>query len=223
VTPSLGWMGLAGGHELLLFVASALVLAATPGVDLLLTVTRTLQGGRRAGIATALGICSGCVVHSLAAAFGLATLLAVSGTAFTLVKWLGAAYLLYLAYGMLRSTWRSGAAQAPAEAAPSRSMATDFRVGLLTNVLNPKVALFFLAFLPQFVAPGTPSKTLAFLALGAVFVAVGAAFLLAVVLVTARLRRFGHAPRLRRWLNALAGGLFAALAVRLLFARQAAS
>jgi len=207
-------LGLAGPHELALFMAAVLVLNATPGVDLLLTVARTLQGGARAGVAAALGIVSGCVVHALAAAFGLAALLAVSATAFTLLKWAGAAYLLWLAFGMARAAWRAGPA-APQPAAAARSLAADYRTGLLTNVLNPKVALFFLAFLPQFIAPAAPAKTLAFLGLGAIFVLQGLVFLLGAVALAARLRAWGARPAAGRWLNAAGAGLFSFLAVRL--------
>lgn len=217
----LGALGLAGPQELLLFMTAVFVLNATPGVDLLLTVSRTLQAGARAGAAAALGISAGCVVHALAAAFGLAALLAVSSAAFAAIKWLGAAYLLWLAWGMARSAWRGEAASTKAAAAPPSSAWQDFRTGLVTNVLNPKVALFFLAFLPQFIAATTPHKTLAFLGLGAVFVVQGTIFLLAVVALAARLRRLPSSPRIARWLNGLGAGLFAALAVRLAGTRAA--
>lgn len=217
-------LGLAGPHELLLFCSSVLVLNATPGVDMLLTITRTLQSGARAGIAAALGINAGCVVHALAAAFGLAALLAVSAAAFAAVKWVGAAYLLWLAFGMWRAAWQ-GAASAAAAAASvvERRFWQDFRVGFVTNVLNPKVALFFLAFIPQFIAPGTANKTLAFLGLGAVFITVSTPFLMVVVAVMLKLRRVPRSPRSVRWLNGIGGSLFAALAVRLALARQATS
>lgn len=215
-------IGLAGPQELLLFMAAVLLLNATPGVDLLLAVTRTLQGGARAGMAAALGVSAGCVVHALAAAFGLAALLAVSATAFSAVKWAGAIYLLWLALGMLR-TARCGVAPLDAAAgAHWRRPWVDFRTGLLTNVLNPKVALFFLAFLPQFVAPATPDKTLAFLALGAIFVVQGTLFMAAVVAVAARLRRLPSSPKAVRWLHACGGLVFAWLALRLVATRQPA-
>jgi threonine/homoserine/homoserine lactone efflux protein len=217
----LGWLGLGSAGDLALFMAAVLVLNATPGVDLLLTVTRTLQSGPRAGVAAALGINAGCVVHALAAAFGLAALLAVSATAFGLIKVLGAAYLLWLAFTMWRAAWRGGTA--PANAATiSRSWLADFRAGFFTNVLNPKVALFFLAFLPQFMTSATVDKTLAFLGLGAVFVLQSLVFLLVVVIGAARLRRWPASPRAARWLHGLGGTLFAALAARLLLTRTAA-
>lgn len=205
-----------------MFALAVLVLNATPGVDFLLVVSRTLQGGARAGVAAALGINAGCVVHALAAAFGLAAVLALQPAAFQLIQWAGAAYLVWLGLGLLHQAWR-GAGLAAAAPMPSRSWATDFRVGLLTNLLNPKVALFFLAFLPQFVPAASPSKTLSFLLLGAWFVAQGLAFLLLLVAGAARLSRLGASPRLRRGLNAVGGVLFIALALRLLRERPTAA
>lgn len=215
----LGALGLAGAQDLLVFMTAVFVLNATPGVDLLLTITRTLQGGARAGLAAALGINAGCVVHTIAAAFGLAALMAVSSTAFTVVKCAGATYLLWLAIGMWRTAWRGTvAAHVATEAAP-RSGWSDFRLGLITNVLNPKVALFFLAFLPQFIAPAAANKTLAFIGLGAAFIVQSTLFLLVVVALTAQLRRWPSSPRVARWLNGVGGALFAALAWRLVVAR----
>jgi threonine/homoserine/homoserine lactone efflux protein len=215
---------LPGPAEAAVFASAVFVLNATPGVDFLLTVSRTLQGGARAGVAAALGINAGCVVHALAAAFGLAAMLALVPAAFQLIQWAGAAYLIWLGVGMLRQAWRGGAAvAAQASAAPVRSFGADFRVGLLTNVLNPKVALFFLAFLPQFVPAGSPHKTLSFLLLGAWFVAQGFLFLMLLVALASRLSRLGASGRARQWLNGLGGLLFIALALRLLRARPLAA
>ena len=224
---------LPGAAELVVFASAVFVLNATPGVDFVLTVSRTLQGGVRAGVAAALGVNAGCVVHALAAAFGLAALLAVHPAAFQAIQWAGAAYLVWLGLGMLKHAWQSRAgagvgvgvgagagvgsnAGTGAGAAPARSFAQDFRTGLLTNVLNPKVALFFLAFLPQFVPAATPHPTLSFLLLGGWFVLQGSAFLLLLVLLASRLARLGGSARVRQALNAAGGVLFIALALRLL-------
>jgi threonine/homoserine/homoserine lactone efflux protein len=208
---------LPGAAELAVFAGAVFVLNATPGVDFLLTVSRTLQGGARAGVAAACGIAAGCVVHALAAAFGLAALLALHPQAFRLIQWAGAAYLVWLGVGMLRQAWRPAAGDgAAAGAAGVRSWWSDFRGGLFTNVLNPKVALFFLAFLPQFVPADAWSPTASFLLLGAWFVAQGLMFLLALVAIAARLQRLRARPAVGRALNALGGLLFVALALRLL-------
>ena len=212
---------LPGPSEAAVFALAVLVLNATPGVDFLLTLSRTLQGGARAGVAAALGINAGCVAHALAAAFGLAALLALLPAAFQLIQWAGAAYLVWLRVGLLRQAWR-GAALVDAPSLLARSFAADFRVGLLTNVLNPKVAFFFLAFLPQFVPAASPSKTLSLLLLGAWFVLQGLVFLLLLVMLAARLSEQGVSPRLRQALHAVGGMLFIALALRLLRERPVA-
>jgi len=213
---------LPGPAELAVFASAVFVLNATPGVDFLLTVSRTLQGGARAGVAAACGIAAGCVVHALAAAFGLAALLALHPQAFRLIQWAGAAYLVWLGLGMLRQAWRpAGADGATAGTTGVRSWWADFRGGLLTNVLNPKVALFFLAFLPQFVPAGAWSPTASFLLLGAWFVAQGLVLLLLLVAIAARLQRLQARPAVGRVLNALGGLLFVALALRLLRERPA--
>lgn len=206
---------LPGPAEAAAFAAAVFVLNATPGVDFALTVGRTLQAGARAGVAAALGITAGCVVHALAAAFGLAALLALHPAAFTALQWAGAGYLVWLGLQMLRSAWRGGAAAALPLAAP-RSAGAEFRTGLATNVLNPKVALFFLAFLPPFVPADSPSKTLSFLLLGGWFVLQGGLFLLLLVALAARLKRLGASGAVRRGLEALGGLVFIGLALRLL-------
>jgi threonine/homoserine/homoserine lactone efflux protein len=206
---------LPGPAEAAAFAAAVFVLNATPGVDFALTVGRTLQAGARAGVAAALGITAGCVVHALAAAFGLAALLALHPAAFTALQWAGAGYLVWLGLQMLRSAWRGGAAAALPLAAP-RSAGAEFRTGLATNVLNPKVALFFLAFLPPFVPADSTSKTLSFLLLGGWFVLQGGLFLLLLVALAARLKRLGASGPVRRGLEALGGLVFIGLALRLL-------
>jgi threonine/homoserine/homoserine lactone efflux protein len=211
-----------GTHSLGVFAATVLVVNATPGVDMMLVLTRTLRHGVLGGVAAALGVCAGCIVHTLVAAFGLAALLAASAAAFAAIKWAGAAYLLWLALGMLREGVRPRAAIAvDGERAASPGFARLFAQGLATNVLNPKVALFFLALLPQFIAADAPDKLLAFLFLGAWFVVQGAAFLVAFVVLVAPLRRW-RAPRgATRALHVAGAGLFAWLAARLALVERA--
>lgn len=204
-----------GTHDLALFIVTALVLNATPGADMMYTVSRTLQFGWRGGIAAALGIGTGCAVHAVVAALGLAAVLAASPWAFDLIKWAGAAYLLWLGWGMLRAALRpADSGRRPDDA--SRPAATRiYMQGVLTNVLNPKVALFFLALLPQFIAADAKSKPMAFLFLGALFVVNGTLFLLAVVALAHHARRIGTRPAAGRMLNLIGASLFAALAGRL--------
>lgn len=214
---------LPGAAEAAVFATAVFILNATPGVDFLLTVSRTLQGGVRAGLAAVAGINTGCVVHALVAAFGLAALLAVNPGAFRLIQWAGAVYLVWLGLGLPREAWRTGVMAAVTglpEPAP-RSAWSDFRAGLLTNLLNPKVALFFLAFLPQFVPAASPSKTASFLLLGLWFVLQAGLFSLTLVALAALLARLGSTGPTRRVLNAVGGLLFIGLALRLLRERPA--
>jgi threonine/homoserine/homoserine lactone efflux protein len=210
-----------GTHSLALFATTVFVINATPGVDMMLTLSRTLRHGVRGGLAAAAGIMAGCVVHALAAALGLAALIAASAAAFTVVKWAGAAYLLWLAYGMLRSALAADVQTAAPQLAESPGVGALFRQGVLTNVLNPKIALFFLALLPQFIDADASQKTLAFLFLGAWFVVQGGVFLFAFVLLVAPLRRWHAGGAWKRGLNAAGAGLFAWLAARLAFAERA--
>ena len=210
-----------GTHSLGLFAATVFVVNATPGVDLMLTLTRTLRYGVAGGIAAALGVTVGCVVHALAAALGLAALLAASSAAFALVKWAGAAYLLWLAWGMLRSSFATDGAVLAVAPTERPGRAVLFRQGLLTNLLNPKVALFFLALLPQFIAADAPDKPLAFLFLGAWFVLQGGLFMIGFVLLVAPLGQWRANRFCKCGLNAAGAGLFAWLAVRLALVERA--
>ena len=210
-----------GTHSLALFATTVFVVNATPGVDMMLTLTRTLRYGVRGGLAAALGVIAGCVVHALAAALGLAALIAASAEAFSVIKWAGAAYLLWLAFAMWRTAWAGAAATAMPQLAGSPGLLALFRQGVLTNVLNPKIALFCLALLPQFIDADAPSKTLAFLFLGAWFIVQGGLFLFAFVFLVAPLRRWQAGGWYKRGLNAAGGGLFAWLALRLALVERA--
>lgn len=202
-----------------MFMFTVLALNATPGVDMALTLARSLQQGPRAGVAVALGINAGCVVHALLAAFGLAALLALSPLAFAALKWAGAAWLFWLGLGLLRQAWRGGAVATTAVPAVAPSFWSGLREGLVTNVLNPKVALFFLAFLPQFIAADATDKTARMLVLGALFVAQSLLFLLAVVALCSLLRRLRLPHWAGRALQAVGGLTMLGLSARLATAR----
>ncbi len=210
-----------GTHSLGVFALTVFVVNATPGVDMIFVLTRTLRHGVIAGIAAALGVAGGCVVHTLVAAFGLAALLAASSAAFAFVKYAGAAYLVWLAIGMLCASVASDATVAVTSSAPGPGAWQLFRQGLLTNVLNPKVALFFLALLPQFIDADAADKLAAFLFLGAWFVVQGGLFLVAFALLVAPLRRWRASASLRRGLNVAGAGLFGWLALRLALVERA--
>ena len=199
--------------QLLLFMAAGWLLNLTPGPDVLYIVSTSLRGGARAGMVAALGIFAGCFVHVAIATVGLGALLAASATAFLVVKFIGAVYLLWMGVRLLRA---SGPGWSPAAAPAEPDLWRVFRRGFLTNVLNPKVALFFLAFLPQFIAPDASHKALAFLALGVLFsvnalpVTLGYAWLAAwAALRVQTMRRAMH------WLDRAAGLMFLGFGLRL--------
>ena len=156
-----------GTTDLGIFVVAGLILNITPGVDLLYIAGRSASQGVKAGVVAALGIGAGCFIHILFAAFGLSVVLATSALAFAVVKWAGAAYLVYLGVTSLISL-RVGADFGKAPVRPL-AMMQIFRQAILINVLNPKVALFFMALLPQFVAPNAAHPALTLLFLGGIF------------------------------------------------------
>jgi threonine/homoserine/homoserine lactone efflux protein len=201
-----------GIQHLGLFIITGLLLNMIPGPDTLYILGRTVAQGRRAGILSALGISAGCFVHTLAAALGLSAILVTSGKAFMVVKLCGAAYLIYLGVQML---WHSSRKEAPGEPVltPARGR-TVFAQAVLTNVLNPKVAVFFLAFLPQFVS--NTGTFLPFLFLGLVFVVNGTIYCLLLVLCASTLtRKFKASQWTATFLKRVTGGLFVGLGLKL--------
>jgi RhtB (resistance to homoserine/threonine) family protein len=202
-----------GTHDLWLFVLSGLLLNVAPGPDTFYILSRTASRGWRGGAVAALGIGSGCFVHIVAAALGLSALLAASATAFTVLKWIGGAYLVWIGISMLRT--RTADADS-LSALPAQSLRRVFAQGFATNALNPKVALFFLAFLPQFIDPNAPHKALAFLFLGCVFNFNSIFWNLFVAWSAARLAGgVARSRAARAWLNRAIGGVFVVLGVRL--------
>lgn len=203
-----------GIQEFWLFILSGLLLNLTPGPDTAYIIGRSVQLGWRGGAAAALGICTGCLVHVFAAALGLSALLAASSVAFTVVKWAGAAYLCFMGVTMLLSRPRAAATGA-AVTSDAISLRQVFWQGALTNVLNPKVALFFLAFLPQFVAAEAPHKAAAFVALGLIFIFNSTLWCLGVAAFAARAAgRIRQSGQAMTWINRALGGLFVYLGVR---------
>jgi len=206
-----------GIHDFGVFLATSILLNLTPGQDTFYILARSISQGRKAGVASVLGISSGGVVHTIAAALGLSAVLAASASAFFAVKIVGAIYLIYLGGRML--FFRAVSAPIP-NAFHSTSIFTIYRQGLLTNVLNPKVALFFLAFMPQFIAAVSPRKFLAFLTLGLCFVTTGTIWCFCLAwfssLIGDRLR---GSTTFADILNRTAGALFVFLGSRLATAK----
>jgi threonine/homoserine/homoserine lactone efflux protein len=201
-----------GIHDYWLFVLASLLLIVAPGQDTLYILGRSIGQGLRIGVASALGVSAGTVVHTFAAALGLSAIVAASATAFMVIKLAGAAYLVYLG---VRAIMKPSMAL-DVDAVRSGDACNAFRQGLVTNLLNPKVALFFLAFLPQFVAADAPHATYGFLLLGLTFVAAGTIWVLVLAAAAASVRRFfDHRPAAQAWASRVVGGVFVYLGVRL--------
>ncbi|HXN92853.1 MAG TPA: LysE family translocator [Candidatus Acidoferrales bacterium] len=180
-------------HRFLLFFVAALLLAVTPGPGIFYVLARSLAGGRREGILSSFGTFVGGLFHVLAAALGVSAILAASAVAFHTVKYAGAAYLVWLGIRMIRTR------NAEMAVSPSPPSQGAFRQGILTEVLNPKTALFFLSFIPQFIAPERGHVFLQFVVLGAVSVILNtAADLLVVVLAAPLERKLKSSARFRR-------------------------
>lgn len=204
-------------HGLLLFIAAGWLLNLTPGPDVLYIVTNALRSGVRAGFVAGLGITAGCCVHIGAAAVGVGALLAASATAFTVLKWIGAAYLLWMGAKMLfakapRADDGLAEALAGTERRPLKAI---FMGGFWTNVLNPKVALFFLAFVPQFIAPDAANKALVFVLLGLVFNLNAIPVNFGWAAAAAWLAKRGSVRRGMHVLDRVAGALFIGFGVKL--------
>lgn len=189
------------------FLLASWALNVTPGQDVLFIIANTLSGGRRAGMAAGLGVSCGSLFHVALSVLGVAALIRASETAFVVLKWGGAAYLLWLAYGF----WRAPPMGEPGQGTSHAGRA--FLRGALNCILNPKVSVFILAFLPQFTDPALGDIGAQLLALGLFFciasVPVHLAYALVAAGLGAPLRRFG------RWMNRISAGIMALLALRL--------
>lgn len=212
-------------QHLLLFIAAGWLLNLTPGPDVLYIVTHSLRSGARAGMVAGLGITAGCFVHIFAAAVGVSALLAASATAFTVLKWMGAAYLLWTGINILFSRRPPAATDLMAAAAsePQRPLKAVFIGGFWTNVLNPKVAIFFLAFVPQFIAPDAASPALAFAMLGVLFNLNAIPVNVGWALVAAWMARRDAVQRGMHWLDRAAGVMFIGFGVKLALAEHPAN
>jgi threonine/homoserine/homoserine lactone efflux protein len=208
-------------HDLWLFLVAALLVNLTPGPDMLFVASTSASTGRRAGVLAALGVGLGCFVHIALAAAGLSALMATSALAFAVVKWVGSAYLVWIGLKMLLQRSSADAAPDPRVRPRSASLSPGqaFWMGAMTNALNPKVAMFFLAFLPQFIDPGAAGQAWAFVALGLCFTVSGTLVNLGVAGVAGSLsqrmvsRQSESLPG--RWLRRAAGMVFVGLGVRL--------
>jgi RhtB (resistance to homoserine/threonine) family protein len=198
-------------------VAALVILA--PGPDTALVTKNALRHGRRAALATSFGVVSGLIAWTLAAALGIAAIVRASETAFTLLKLVGAAYLIYLGVQALRASRRGHSADIPVGDGPTQQTSRAYRQGLLSNLANPKIAAFFTGFLPQFIAPGV-SVTVPFLLLGAIFVAMTLGWLCIYALVASKAGGLLTRPRVRTALDRVTGVVLIGLGLRLVTERR---
>ncbi|WP_299800060.1 LysE family translocator [uncultured Maribacter sp.] len=197
------------------FLIAAVLLNLTPGADTMYILGRSISQGKKAGIMSAMGISTGSLVHCIIAAFGLSMIIAKSALAFSVIKYLGAAYLIFLGIKalMTKSQNEFEIEKMDKKKASNRKI---FVSGILTNILNPKVALFFLAFLPQFIDPNYATNSLPFIVLGLTFIATGTIWCLALALFSAKLSdRIRKNYKIKLWLDRITGGIFIALGIKL--------
>ena len=205
-----------GIHDLPLFILAGLLLNITPGPDMLYIAGRTASQGFRNGLAAVMGINAGCLVHTFAAAIGLSAILTTSAEAFFVVKLVGAAYLVYVGISLLLQKQPDGAALDISSTLPSKTTRQAFWQGFLTNVLNPKVALFFLAFLPQFISADSTTKPVALVVLGIIFIFNSLFVTISFAALVAQASDlFQNSSRIASWLNRCCGVLFIAIGVKL--------
>ena len=208
-----------GIQDLPLYLISCILLNLTPGQDTLYIVGRSVAQGRKAGLVSAFGIMSGVLMHTLLAALGLSVILATSALAFGIVKYIGAGYLIWIGVGFIRN--RSHPAQIPDTGTRSFKLWKTYRQGMLTNLLNPKVALFFLSFLPQFVSPQTEFVFGTLTALGLIFFTTGSIWCLILVYGSSWLTdKLRANAQMGGTLKKLTGALFVALGTKLAFSQQ---
>jgi threonine/homoserine/homoserine lactone efflux protein len=213
-----------GDPRLFAFVGVAALLTILPGADMALVTRNVLALGRQRTMLTILGICAGCVIHATASALGISAILATSATAYNVVKTIGAAYLVWIGIQSVRGAGRPAAGAAKTSGARAVAPASTgnlgaFLQGFLTNVLNPKVAIFYLTFLPQFISPSEPVLTRS-LMLASIHIALGLVWLTAYAWFIDRLGGVLTRPTVKAWLERVTGGLLVALGARLAWERR---
>ena len=213
-----------GIENIWLFVLSGIVLNMLPGPDSVLISGRAASQGFRAGSAAALGIGSGIFVHIVAASLGLSAILSTSATAFTVVKIIGGLYLLYMAFCMFKDSSLQAEStfnESASAVSKKSSLLSIYTQGLITNVFNPKVALFFLSFMPQFISSSSDNKALAFMVLGLIFNFTGMIWCHFIAWVSATMsRKLSASQSVRKWFSRLAASLFGVFGVKLLVSTQ---
>lgn len=204
-------------HTVLMFIGASTLLALSPGPDILFVLTQAMVRGSRSGIVIALGLCSGLIFHTTAVALGVAVIFQTSALAFSLLKFVGAGYLLYLAFMAFKDATKSKLNTTQ----PALSLSTLYKRGILMNIANPKVSIFFLAFLPQFTNPQLGNVTVQIFSLGALFMLSALVVFISISLLAGRIGTwFMRTQNGEKILNRIAGTIFAALALKLALASR---
>lgn len=210
---------MAGIEHFLTFIISAFFFIMTPGIDTVFVLNKSIVQGKKAGIYATLGVNSGIMVHTLFAALGLSLILAQSAIAFSIVKYAGAAYLLYLGIEKLRSNKQT--IQVSDSIKNKESNKKNYVSGVLTNVLNPKVALFFMAFFPQFIRPEAINSPLPFIVLGLTYALLGLIWFTILTLFTSTFSdKLMNNPYFNRWMNKVAGITFILMGLKIAFTKR---
>ncbi len=200
-----------------LFILTASILAITPGVDTIFVLNRTIFYGKYAGMSSALGILTGLLIHTILSALGLSVVLAQSAIAFMIIKYCGALYLIYL--GVTKLVARQVAVQK--NITPFKSHYKNFYTGLITNTLNPKVAIFFLAFFPQFINPFELNNPVPFLLLGLSFIAIGVIWFIFLIALSSFFANLTKGQTgFNRWVDKISGAVFIALGLKIAFEKS---
>ncbi len=203
----------------IVFLGVVALLTVSPGADTALVTKNALGRGRASALFTTLGICLGCLTHAVASSLGLSLILSRSARAFEIMKWAGALYLMYIGFQSLRQAWKGSAATAPGATEPSAARLRSFMEGLLTNLLNPKVAIFYLTFLPQFVDPVRPVLSQS-LMLASIHIAMGLIWLSLYAAFVSKLSGVLMRPAVGRRMEAVTGAVLIALGFRLAMERR---
>ncbi|UGU17295.1 LysE family translocator [Sinomicrobium kalidii] len=208
-----------GIENFLTFVVTAVFFIITPGIDTVFVLNKSISQGKKAGIYSTLGINSGILAHTVFAALGLSVIVAKSAVLFMLVKYVGAAYLIYL--GIAKLITRKGTVATRSTEPHRKTSGQNYFSGLVTNILNPKVALFFIAFFPQFIDPAQLQNPLPFILLGITFALMGTAWLLILTFFAGTFsKKFTEHPKIDHWLNKFSGAVFIAMGLKIAFGKK---
>ncbi len=208
-----------GIENFLTFIITALLFIMTPGIDTIFVLNKSIAQGKKAGIYSTLGINAGVLVHTLFAAMGLSIIIAKSATAFMIIKYLGALYLIYL--GVKKIIAKKDNPAVDIKDDMHKSSFQNFTSGLLTNTLNPKVALFFLAFFPQFISPELMNSPLPFLVLGTTYAIIGIVwFVLLTLFASIFSGRITSNPKIMQRIDKVSGGIFILMGLKIAFSKK---